>query len=111
MQKYGLIVADNGSDMYISGTYDTRWNNDMLNPAFGNLTANDFEVIQLRIQSGASGTGESEFSRLESLDGDRRPSSDGDGELDGAGAFGRRAGQFVKRQPRGNGAKLGYRAV
>ena len=47
MQKYGLIVADNGSDMYISGTYDTRWNNDILNPAFSNLTANDFEVIQL----------------------------------------------------------------
>ena len=47
MQKYGLIVADNGSDMYITGTYDTRWNNDILNPAFSNLTANDFEVIQL----------------------------------------------------------------
>ena len=25
MQRYGLIVADNGSDMYISGTFDTRW--------------------------------------------------------------------------------------
>ena len=47
MQKYGLIVADNGSDMYITGTYDTRWNNDILNPAFSRLTANDFEVIQL----------------------------------------------------------------
>jgi len=47
MQKYGLIVADNGSDMYITGTYDTRWNNDLLNPAFRNLTASDFEVIQL----------------------------------------------------------------
>jgi hypothetical protein len=46
MQKYGLIVADNGSDMYITGTHDTRWNNDILNPAFGNLTASDFEVIQ-----------------------------------------------------------------
>ena len=33
MQKYGLIVADNGSDMYITGTYDTRWNNDLVNPA------------------------------------------------------------------------------
>ena len=33
MKKYGLIVADNGSDMYISGTFDTRWNNDVLNPA------------------------------------------------------------------------------
>jgi hypothetical protein len=47
MQRYGLIVADNGSDMYITGTYDTRWNNDILNPAFRNLTASDFEVIQL----------------------------------------------------------------
>jgi hypothetical protein len=47
MQKYGLIVADNGSDMYITGSYDTRGNNDMLNPAFSNLTASDFEVIQL----------------------------------------------------------------
>ena len=47
MQKYGLIVADNGSDMYITGTYDTRWDNGILNPAFGNLTAGDFEVIQL----------------------------------------------------------------
>jgi len=47
MQKYGLIVADNGSDMYITGTYDTRWNNNILNPAFSNLSANDFEVIEL----------------------------------------------------------------
>jgi len=47
MQKFGLIVADNGSDMYITGTYDTRWNNDILNPAFGNVTASDFEVIEL----------------------------------------------------------------
>ena len=47
MQRYGLIVADNGSDMYITGTYDTRWNNDILNPAFANLSASDFEVIQL----------------------------------------------------------------
>jgi hypothetical protein len=47
MKTYGLIVADNGSDMYITGTYDTRWNNDVLNPAFAGLTASDFEVIQL----------------------------------------------------------------
>jgi len=47
MQTYGLIVADNGSDMYITGTFDTRWNNDVLNPAFATLTASDFEVVQL----------------------------------------------------------------
>jgi hypothetical protein len=47
MKKYGLIVADNGSDMYISGTMDARWNNGVLNPAFAALTADDFEVIEL----------------------------------------------------------------
>jgi len=47
MQKYGLIVADNGTDMYITGTFDTRWNNGILNPAFALLSASDFEVIQL----------------------------------------------------------------
>lgn len=46
MQTYGLIVADNGSDMYVSGAFDVRWNNDVLNPAFRTLTASDFEVIQ-----------------------------------------------------------------
>jgi hypothetical protein len=47
MQKYGLLVADNGSDMYVTGTFDTRWSNDILNPAFGLLRASDFEVVQL----------------------------------------------------------------
>ena len=47
MKTYGLIVADNGSDMYVSGTYDTRWDNDVLNPAFAALKAGDFEVVQL----------------------------------------------------------------
>ena len=47
MQRYGLLVADNGSDMYITGTFDTRWNNDTLNPAFALLSASDFDVIQL----------------------------------------------------------------
>ncbi len=47
MQRYGLIVADNGSDMYVSGTMDPRWDNNMLNPAFHGLTADDFDVVQL----------------------------------------------------------------
>ncbi len=47
MKKYGLILADNGTDMYIGGTYDTRWDNDILNPAFGSLSASDFEFVQL----------------------------------------------------------------
>jgi len=47
MKRYGLIVADNGSDMYIGGTFDTRWDNGVLNPAFAALSAGDFEVVQL----------------------------------------------------------------
>ena len=47
MKRYGLILADNGSDMYITGTMDARWNNDILNPAFHSLRADDFEVVEL----------------------------------------------------------------
>ena len=47
MKRYGLILADNGSDMYIQGTMDARWNNDVLNPAFHSLLASDFEVVEL----------------------------------------------------------------
>jgi len=47
MKVYGLIVADNGSDMFVTGTMDPRWNNDELNPAFAALTSDDFEVIAL----------------------------------------------------------------
>ncbi len=47
MQTHGLIVADNGSDMFVTGATDSRWNNDELNPAFRSLTAGDFEVVRL----------------------------------------------------------------
>jgi hypothetical protein len=53
MKRHGLILADNGSDMYIQGTMDPRWNNDVLNPAFRSLTADDFEVIQLGWRNGS----------------------------------------------------------
>jgi len=47
MKTCGLILADNGSDLSITGTMDSRWNNDELNPAFRKLRGDDFEVIQL----------------------------------------------------------------
>ena len=47
MKTYGLMLADNGTDMYIQGTMDGRWDNDVLNPAFASLDADDFEVIEL----------------------------------------------------------------
>jgi hypothetical protein len=34
----------------VQGTYDPRWDNDVLNPAFRTLTAGDFEVVELGYQ-------------------------------------------------------------
>jgi hypothetical protein len=45
-KKYGIIMADNGSSMYIGGAPDSRWdNNDLHN--LGGVTASDFEVVQM----------------------------------------------------------------
>jgi hypothetical protein len=46
MKKYGLILADNGSSMYISGAPDSRWNKSDLHN-LGAVTASDFDVIQI----------------------------------------------------------------
>jgi hypothetical protein len=46
LKKYGLILADNGSAVYISGAPDPRWNNDDLHN-LGKLTASDFEVVAM----------------------------------------------------------------
>jgi len=46
MKKYGLIVADNGSSMYISGAPDNRWDNDDLHNLSA-VTASDFEVVEM----------------------------------------------------------------
>ena len=45
MKKYGLILADIGSDMYVSGAPDERWNNDDLSK-LGKIKASDFEVVK-----------------------------------------------------------------
>ena len=46
MKKYGLILADNGSSMYISGAPDSRWSNDDLH-TLSQVAASDFDVLQL----------------------------------------------------------------
>jgi hypothetical protein len=46
LKKYGMFVADNGADMFLSGAPDPRWNDDDLH----NLThvhGSDFEVVQM----------------------------------------------------------------
>lgn len=45
MKKYGIILADIGSNMYFSGAPDSRWNNDELQK-IGTVTAADFEVVK-----------------------------------------------------------------
>ena len=44
MKKYGMFVADNGSDWYFSGGTDSRWNDDDLN-ALKTVPASAFEVV------------------------------------------------------------------
>lgn len=44
MKKYGLVVADIGSDMYVSGAHDTRWDDEALS-ALKKLKASDFEAV------------------------------------------------------------------
>ena len=46
LKKYGLIVADNGSSMYLSGAPDDRWDNSDLHN-LGNVHTSDFEVLQI----------------------------------------------------------------
>jgi len=46
LKNYGMIMADNGSNMFLTGTTDSRWNNDDLHN-LGSLTAADFEVVKM----------------------------------------------------------------
>ncbi len=46
LQKYGMILADNGSDWFLSGSPDPRWNDDELN-TMKRLKGHDFEVVQM----------------------------------------------------------------
>jgi hypothetical protein len=45
LKRYGLIVADNGSNWFISGTSDRRWPDDNLNQ-LKSIPGSAFEVVQ-----------------------------------------------------------------
>ena len=47
MQEYGIILADNGAAMFISGAPDPRWDNDTLVEEFRRITAADFEAVDV----------------------------------------------------------------
>jgi len=44
LQRYGMILADNGSPWYVSGAPSPHWNNDALH-TLARLTGADFEVV------------------------------------------------------------------
>ncbi|HEU5101472.1 MAG TPA: hypothetical protein VFU22_20760 [Roseiflexaceae bacterium] len=44
LKKYGMILADNGSNWYVSGTTDTSWDDDALN-TLKQLRGSDFEAV------------------------------------------------------------------
>jgi hypothetical protein len=46
LKQFGMIMADNGSNMFISGAPDDRWDNDDLHN-LDQVTAADFEVVQM----------------------------------------------------------------
>lgn len=46
MQRYGLVVADNGSDWFFQGAPDRRWDDEQLN-ALKDLKGSDFEVVRV----------------------------------------------------------------
>lgn len=47
MKTYGLIVSAPGPDLWVNGTYDTRWDRKFIDLAFKSMRASDFEVIEL----------------------------------------------------------------
>lgn len=46
MKTYGMIVADNGSDWYVSGAPDKRWNDAALN-TLKSVAGSNFEVVAM----------------------------------------------------------------
>jgi hypothetical protein len=47
MKTYGMIVADNGSNWFVSGAPDDRWNNSALVSELRQVTGADFEVVRM----------------------------------------------------------------
>jgi hypothetical protein len=46
MQRYGMIVADNGSDWFVSGAPDPRWDDELMHDQFALIKGGDFEVVE-----------------------------------------------------------------
>ena len=48
LKKYGMILADNGANWYVSGAPDQRWNDDELS-TLKSVKGSDFEVVKMDV--------------------------------------------------------------
>jgi hypothetical protein len=46
LKKYGMIVADNGGDWFVSGAPDRRWNDENIDK-LKRIKGGDFEVVRM----------------------------------------------------------------
>jgi hypothetical protein len=88
LKQYGMITADNGSSMFISGDPDNRWNNNDLN-ALKQVPASAFEVLLINSlysqQRSHRAIADDQQFHSESIDG--FCGAAGDFELEGHGSF------------------------
>ena len=47
LKKYGMFVADNGMDKFLSGAPDPRWDPDILRQ-LKRVTTKDLEVVEMK---------------------------------------------------------------
>lgn len=45
LKTCGMFMADNGSNWFVSGAPDERWDNDTLNQQLGSVAGSNFEVV------------------------------------------------------------------
>jgi hypothetical protein len=46
LQQYGMLLADNGSNWFVSGEPNAGWSDDDFHGAFGQIGGSDFEVVK-----------------------------------------------------------------
>jgi len=47
LKTHGMFLADNGSDWFMSGAPDSRWNNDRLRTELASVKGRDLEVVKM----------------------------------------------------------------
>jgi hypothetical protein len=58
LRTYGMILADNGSNWYLSGAPDERWDNDDLHELQDRIHGSDFEAVDATLLMVSEDSGE-----------------------------------------------------